>query len=86
MAKIVKKKKRKLGARSSGSAMHEQSPLRPEYIERLAPCGAEGCPNYNPIRKIMRIINNYDFKNRTEEETWREKASSRWVSIDAPKL
>jgi NADPH-dependent glutamate synthase beta subunit-like oxidoreductase len=72
MAKIVKKKKRKLGARGGGAASHEQSPLRPEYIERLAPCGAEGCPNHNPIRKIMRIINNYDFKNRTEEETWQE--------------
>ena len=72
MAKIVKKKKRKLGARSMGAATREQSPLRPLYIERLAPCGSEGCPNHNPIRKIMRIINNYDFKNRSEEQTWRD--------------
>jgi NADPH-dependent glutamate synthase beta subunit-like oxidoreductase len=71
MAKIVKKK-RKLGARGGGAASREQSPLRPLYINRLAPCSAEGCPNRNPIRKIMRIINNYDFKNRSEEETWRE--------------
>ncbi len=73
MAKIVKKKKRKLGARggvSSGGA--EQSPLRPYNEEKRAPCGLGGCPNANPIRKVMRIINDYDFKGRSEDETWQE--------------
>ena len=72
MAKIVKKKKRKLGSRSVGGSGREQSPLRPLYQQKLAPCGHEGCPNHNPIRKMLRIINNYDFKDRSEEETWTE--------------
>jgi NADPH-dependent glutamate synthase beta subunit-like oxidoreductase/Pyruvate/2-oxoacid:ferredoxin oxidoreductase delta subunit len=71
MAKIVSKK-RKLGSRGSGASGREQSPLRPYYQEKLAPCGHEGCPNHNPIRAVMRIINNYDFKNRSEDETWED--------------
>jgi NADPH-dependent glutamate synthase beta subunit-like oxidoreductase len=71
MAKIVKKK-RKLGSRGSAATGREQSPLRPFYQEKLAPCGHEGCPNHNQIRSILRVINNYDFKNRSEDETWRD--------------
>ena len=61
MAKIVKKKKRKLGARGAGASGREQSPLRPLWQPKMAPCGGEGCPNHNPIRAVLRIINNYDF-------------------------
>jgi NADPH-dependent glutamate synthase beta subunit-like oxidoreductase len=72
MAKIVKKK-RKLGSRMGGGASgREQSSLRPLWQQKIAPCGGEGCPNHNPIRTVMRIVNNYDFKNRTEDETWRD--------------
>ncbi len=71
MAKIVKKK-RKLGSRGSGASGREQSPLRPFYQPKIAPCGDEGCPNHNRIREIMRIINNYDFKDRTPDQTWRD--------------
>ncbi|MFH1844295.1 MAG: NAD(P)-binding protein [bacterium] len=71
MAKIVKKK-RKLGSRGASSSGREQSPLRPLYQPKLAPCYHGGCPNENPIRTVMRIINNYDFKDRSEDETWEE--------------
>ena len=72
MVKIVKKKKRKLGARGGiGSGSREQSSRRPSYVPKIAPCGGN-CPAGNKVRAIMRVINNYDFKNRSEEETWRE--------------
>jgi NADPH-dependent glutamate synthase beta subunit-like oxidoreductase/Pyruvate/2-oxoacid:ferredoxin oxidoreductase delta subunit len=71
MAKVVKKT-RKLGARGTGASAREQSSLRPFYQQKIAPCGGDGCPNHNPIRGIMRVINNYDFKNRSEDETWQE--------------
>jgi formate dehydrogenase major subunit len=71
MAKIVKKK-RKLGARGTGASSREQSSLRPFWQQKIAPCGGEGCPNHNPIRAMLRVINNYDYKNRSEAETWQE--------------
>ena len=71
MAKIVKKKKRKLGSRGGGAASRDQSSRRPSYIPKIAPCGGN-CPAGNHVRTIMRIINDYDFKGRSEDETWRE--------------
>ncbi len=70
MAKIVKKVK-KLGARGSGASSRETSPLRPLYVEKAPPCG-DGCPNHNQIRRVLRIVNDYDYKHRGEEETWTE--------------
>ncbi len=70
MAKIVKKKKKKLGSRGRGAASREQSPLRPYYVPKLAPCS--NCPAGNNVREVMRIINNYDWKNRSEDDTWKE--------------
>ncbi|MFO7653015.1 MAG: NAD(P)-binding protein [Candidatus Krumholzibacteriia bacterium] len=71
MAKIVKKQKRKLGSRGFGAASREQSSRRPFYVPKKAPCGGN-CPAGNHVRSAMRIINNHDHKNRSEEETWRE--------------
>ncbi len=54
----------------SGSS-REQSPLRPSYVPKMAPCHGN-CPAGNPVRDMLRTINNYDFKDRSEDETWEE--------------
>jgi NADPH-dependent glutamate synthase beta subunit-like oxidoreductase len=56
MAKMVKKKKKKFGARSfSGGSSREQSPLRPRHVTKKPPC-RDTCPSGNHIREFVTTI------------------------------
>ncbi len=68
MVKVVKKKKKK-GIRSfaGGGSAIETSPLRPKYVEKLAPC-MDGCPNQNDIRGFINAVNLAEKHGRTQEE------------------
>ena len=71
MALVVKKKK-PLGGRSfSGGSSVETSPLRPEYLEKLAPC-MHGCPNGTRIREILTTIAQTEDAGRTYNESYRK--------------
>jgi len=68
MAKLVKKKKKKkLGSLrgSGGGSGVETSSLRPKFVEKRPPCG-DNCPNHNPIRKALMVIQ----KAEDYEKTW----------------
>lgn len=68
MAKVVKKKKKKLGVRSfSGGGGREQSPLRPKHVEKKPPC-AHTCPSGNSIRGFITTIAQAEKRGQTPEE------------------
>jgi NADPH-dependent glutamate synthase beta subunit-like oxidoreductase/Pyruvate/2-oxoacid:ferredoxin oxidoreductase delta subunit len=73
MAKVVKKKKKGLKSlRSSGGGSGvETSPLRPQGIEKRPPCG-DGCPNHNPIRKMLVTIQKAEDRKKTYDEAFEE--------------
>ncbi len=68
--KVVKKKKKKLGAgRTGGGAPSsgEHSSLRPRYVEKTPPC-TDGCPAGNAIRRaIIRLGQGEKFGRSFEE-------------------
>lgn len=56
MAKVVKKKKQKLGGFShAGPSRGEESTMRPQFVPKTPPC-ADTCPNHNQIRKMLTTI------------------------------
>ena len=59
MAKVVKKKKKKLGsafAGSGGAAQARQtSPLRPKWVPKTPPC-QDGCPSGTDIRAVLTAL------------------------------
>lgn len=67
MAKMVKKKKKKLGA-SRGSSSSETSELRPRHVPALPPCRAN-CPNHNAIREALTTIAQGEDRGRSYEES-----------------
>ena len=71
MPKMVKKKKRKLGARSASS--REISALRPKHVESIPPCRVQ-CPNHNAIREALTTIAQAESRGQSYEEamelTW----------------
>ena len=72
MAKVEKRKKRKLGVRSySGGRGHEQSPLRPRHVEKKAPC-THTCPSGNAIRSFITTIAQAGMLGKTQEEALEE--------------
>lgn len=72
MAKIVKKKKKKLGVRSfSGGGGRDQSPLRPKHVEKKAPC-THTCPSGNAIRSFITTIAQADKLGKTKEQALEE--------------
>ncbi len=73
MAKVVKKKKRGLHSlRSSGGGSGvETSTLRPKFIEKRPPCG-DGCPNHNPIRKMLITIQKAEDYKKPYEQAFEE--------------
>jgi len=72
MAKIVKKKKKKLGKRSfSGGGGREQSPLRPKHVEKKPPC-AHTCPSGNAIRGFITTIAQAEKRGNTPEQALEE--------------
>jgi NADPH-dependent glutamate synthase beta subunit-like oxidoreductase len=72
MAKVVKKKKKKLGVRSfSGGGGREQSPLRPKHVEKKPPC-THTCPSGNHIRGFITTLADYDKLGKTREQALEE--------------
>lgn len=72
MSLIVKKKK-PLGGRSlssSGGSGVETSPLRPEHVQKDAPCHAN-CPNGTKIREIITTIAQTEDAGRSYPESYR---------------
>jgi len=71
MALVVKKKK-PLGSRSfSGGSSVETSPLRPEFMEKIAPC-MNGCPNGTRIREGLTTIAQTEDAGRTYDESFKK--------------
>ena len=58
------------GRASSGSSGVETSPLRPEQVEKKAPC-MNACPNGTKIREIVTTIAQTEAKGRTYPESYK---------------
>ena len=72
--KKLKKKKKSFTARSfSSGSSREQSPLRPKYVEKMAPC-SDACPSGNNIRGFLTVIAQAERLGKSEtsalEEAW----------------
>ena len=70
---VKKKKKKGLGggAFSGSSRSREQSPLRPQYIEKLPPC-RNACPSGNRIREFVTTIAQAERLEKPSEQAFRE--------------
>jgi NADPH-dependent glutamate synthase beta subunit-like oxidoreductase len=79
MAKVVKKKKKKLGGlgRSTGTSGRETSDLRPYMVEKLPPC-IDGCPNHNHIREILMKVAKAEDLGKTSDQVY-EEAFYEWL-------
>ena len=83
MAKIVKKKSKGLRGHSFSSSGHggvQETDLRPYFVEKKPPCGAN-CPNHNPIRKSLMLLSKAEAYEKSNEQalteawhTWMEKS------------
>jgi NADPH-dependent glutamate synthase beta subunit-like oxidoreductase/Pyruvate/2-oxoacid:ferredoxin oxidoreductase delta subunit len=74
MPKVVKKKKRGLHSlRSSGGSSVETSPLRPQFIEKMPPCGSQ-CPNHNRIREMLMTISKAEAYEKPYDQAFTEAA------------
>jgi NADPH-dependent glutamate synthase beta subunit-like oxidoreductase len=73
MAKVAKKKKKKLGGlRGSGGASSSQdSGLRPRLVESLPPC-MNGCPNHNAIREMLMTISKAEEFGKSYDQAFEE--------------
>jgi len=74
MAKIIKKRKRKLGARSSSgssTAGKKVTPLRPYRNPQTAPC-IVGCPIGNDIRGALAFVGASERCDRDYDEAFRQ--------------
>jgi NADPH-dependent glutamate synthase beta subunit-like oxidoreductase/Pyruvate/2-oxoacid:ferredoxin oxidoreductase delta subunit len=71
VAKVVKKKKRKLGSLGASTSGGDVSPLRPVFVEKKAPCGAT-CPNNNAIRKMLMTISRAEELGKSYDEAFEE--------------
>jgi len=73
MPKIVKKKKKGLKglSRGVGTSGVEVSPLRPQLIEKNAPC-IYTCPNHNKIRKALMTVSKAEDYGKTYEQALEE--------------
>jgi len=70
MGLVGKKKKKKLKSRGGGVGSREQSPLRPSGITKPAPCGTEGCPNHNQVRKMLMTISKAEELGMSKDDAW----------------
>ncbi len=71
MAKVAKKKKKKLGSLRSGGGGAQDSGLRPKLVESLPPC-MNGCPNSNAIREMLMTISQAEDREKTLEQAFEE--------------
>ncbi len=73
MAKVVKKKKKKLGAGrpGGGPSTRETSNLRPQLVPKRPPC-MSACPNHVPIRKAIMTIAQTENMGRTYDESFQQ--------------
>jgi NADPH-dependent glutamate synthase beta subunit-like oxidoreductase len=72
---LLNKKKKKGGlsrvSGASGSSGVESSPLRPQFVEKKAPCGV-GCPNHNHIRKMLMTIHKAEDLKKSYDQAFEE--------------
>jgi NADPH-dependent glutamate synthase beta subunit-like oxidoreductase len=71
MAKVVKKKKRKLGSLGSSSSGGDVSPLRPQFVEKTPPCAAR-CPNHNAVREILMTISRAEELGKSYDQAFED--------------
>ncbi|MFH1742881.1 MAG: NAD(P)-binding protein [bacterium] len=73
MAKVVKKKKKKLGAGrvSGGPGARETSNLRPKFVPKQPPC-MQACPNSVMIRKALMTISKAEDFGRSYDDALTE--------------
>jgi NADPH-dependent glutamate synthase beta subunit-like oxidoreductase len=71
MAKVVKKKKRKLGTLGSSTTTGQVSSLRPVFVERTPPC-AGTCPNHNAVREMLMTISRAKDNEKSYEQAFEE--------------
>ena len=72
MAKLKKKKKKKRGLGSGGTSQgREQSPLRPQFAEKMPPCRSV-CPSGNRIREFVRTIASAERVGKSPEQAFEE--------------
>jgi formate dehydrogenase major subunit len=71
MAKVVKKKKKKLGEFRSSGGGGQDSGLRPKLVESLPPC-MDGCPNHNAIREMLMTISKAEEFEKSPEQAFEE--------------
>ncbi len=67
---LLKKKKQLKKTAGSGASSREQSPLRPSGVTKPAPCGVDGCPNHNQIRKSMMAISKMEELGLSQDEAF----------------
>jgi NADPH-dependent glutamate synthase beta subunit-like oxidoreductase len=79
MAKVVKKKKKKLGGlgRSTGTSSRETSDLRPYLVEKIPPC-INNCPNKNQIREALMLVSKAEDLKKPIEQAY-EEAWHKWM-------
>lgn len=79
MAKVVKKKKKKLGGlgRSTGTSSRETSDLRPYLVEKIPPC-INNCPNKNQIREALMLVSKAEDLKKPIEQAY-EEAWYKWM-------
>ncbi|MBD3331580.1 FAD-dependent oxidoreductase [candidate division GN15 bacterium] len=72
---LLKKKKKKGGlsrsSGASGSSGVESSPLRPQFVEKMPPCG-NACPNHNQIRKMLMTIHKAEDLKKSYDQAFEE--------------
>ena len=72
MAKVVKKKKKKGGLRTSGfsgGSAVQTSSLRPVHVAKTPPC-QDSCPNFTAVREILMTIKQTEKFGRTLDESF----------------
>ena len=69
--KKKKKKKRLGGAFASASKSREQSPLRPQHVEKMPPC-RHVCPSGNRIREFLTTIAQAERLQKPTEQAFQE--------------
>lgn len=70
---LLKKKKKKLSTRRAGAASSgssEESPFRPEHVEKMPPC-RDNCPSGTKIRDVLTTIAQTEEAGRTYEESFK---------------
>ncbi len=79
-AKKKKLKAKSLGSGGAGGSSREMSDLRPEHVEKTAPC-MKGCPQGTDVRDAINIINLHEKQGITLEESFTQ-AWEKWTEVN----